>query len=63
MMRHVKKAFLSPQVLQVEDVCLESSLLLGPSAVMQVIVGGQDYFEWDTDLEGVYTEEDWTLSD
>lgn len=63
MMSHVKKAFLSPQVLRMEDVCLESSLLLGPSAVMQVLAAGQDYFEWDTDMEGVYTEGDWTLSD
>ena len=62
-MSHVKKAFLSPRVLQVKEVCLESSLLLGPSAVMQAIAGGQDYFEWDTDMEGVYTEDDWTLSD
>ena len=63
MMSHVKKAFLSPQVLRVEDVCLESSLLLGPSAEMQVLAAGHDYFEWNTDLEGVYTEDDWTLSD
>ena len=58
-----KKTFISPRVLQTEKVRLEKDLLAGPSATMRIIAAGQDYFEWNTDVEGVYTVDDWTLSD
>lgn len=62
-MSRIKKAFMPPRVNRTEEIRLETDLLLGPSAEMQVLAAGQNYFEWDMDVEGVYTSDDWTLSD
>jgi hypothetical protein len=58
-----KKTFVPPTVVQTVRLSLEEDLLLGPSSEMSIIAAGQDYFEWNTDLEDVYTVDDWTLSD
>jgi hypothetical protein len=58
-----KKQFSSPAVLQVVSLQLEEDLLLGPSADLQVLAAGQDYFEWNMDVEDAYTVDDWTMSD
>lgn len=60
-----KKQFSSPAVLQAVSLQLEEDLLLGPSAEMKILAAGQDYFEWNMDdpVEGVYTVDDWTMSD
>lgn len=54
-----RKRFETPTVLQAITVSLEGDLLAGASAVMNVIAAGQDYFEWNTDVEDVYTVDDW----
>lgn len=63
-MRH-KKPFAHPSVIQTVSLQLEEDLLLGPSAEMKILAAGQDYFEWNMDdpVEGVYTVDDWTMSD
>ena len=58
-----KKKYMSPQVARMCGVCLESDLLLGPSGEMKILAAGQDYFEWNTDVEGLYSVDDWVLSD
>ena len=59
-----KKTFMPPTVMQTVSLQLEEDLLLGPSAELQVLAAGQDYFEWNMDdVEGVYTVDDWTMSD
>ena len=64
-----KKQFTTPMVLQTVPIVLERDLLLGASADLQVLAAGQDYFEWNMDVEGDYTgmgtygADDWTFSD
>lgn len=54
-----KKQYVTPAVLQAVPVSLEEGLLAGQSAIMNVIAAGQDYFEWNTDVEDIYTVDDW----
>ena len=58
-----KKTFVPPTVVQTVRLSLEEDLLLGPSAEMSVLAAGQDYFEWDSDVEegvgNIYTADDW----
>lgn len=54
-----KRHYQSPSVLHAVSVALEEEMLAGQSAVMQVIAAGQDYFEWNTDVEDIYTVDDW----
>lgn len=56
-----RKPFKTPLVLQTVPVNLEEDLLLGPSADLKVLAAGQDYFEWNMDVEGAYTVDDWTV--
>ena len=62
-----KKQFTTPTVLQTVPIVLEKDLLLGGSAELKVLAAGQDYFEWNMDVEdstmGTYSAEDWTFSD
>ena len=64
-----KKQFTTPTVLQTVPIELERDLLLGASAELQVLAAGQDYFEWNMDVEGsfdgmgTYGADDWTFSD
>lgn len=59
-----RKPFTPPSVMQTVFLQLEEDLLLGPSAEMRILAAGQDYFEWNMDsVEGVYTVDDWTMSD
>ena len=61
-----KKQFMTPMVLQTVSVVLERDLL-GGSGELKVLAAGQDYFEWNMDVEdstiGAYTADDWTFSD
>lgn len=54
-----KQQFSAPMVLQTVQIRLEEDLLAGQSAIMQVIAAGQDYFEWNTDIEDIYQVDDW----
>ena len=54
-----KKQFQSPSILQAIPVDLEEDMLVGQSALMSVIAAGQDYFEWNTDIEDIYTVDNW----
>lgn len=58
-----KKHFTTPSVLLTVPLVLEEDLLLGNSRELQVLAAGQDYFEWNMDVEGVYDVDDWTMSD
>ena len=59
-----KKTFVAPRVIETEGVSLEKDMLVGQSAELSIIAAGQNYFEWNTDqIEGLYTEGDWTLTD
>lgn len=63
-----KKPFAHPSVLQTFSLSLEEDLLLGPSGEASILAAGQDYFEWNTDVEntfggGPYTVDDWTIGD
>ena len=53
-----RKKFSSPRVLQEVDLALEKDLLLGPSAVMTILVTGHDLEE--VNLDG-YSADDWTI--
>ena len=63
-----KKQFVTPKVLQVVRIQLEEDLLLGPSGESAILAAGQDYFEWNTDVEntfggGPYSVDDWIIGD
>ena len=53
-----RKKFSSPRVLQEVDLALGKDLLLGPSAVMTILVTGHDLEE--VNLDG-YGADDWTI--
>ncbi len=55
-----KKQFMTPMVLQTVSIVLERDLL-GGSGELKVLAAGQDYFEWNMDVEGAYTVDDWTV--
>ena len=54
-----KRHYRTPLALQAIPLALEEEMLAGQSAVMQVIAAGQDYFKWNTDVEDIYTVDDW----
>jgi len=56
-----KKQFMTPLVLQTVPVNLEEDLLFGASADLKVLAAGQDYFEWNMNVDDVYTVDDWTV--
>ena len=63
-----KKQFTTPTVLQTVPIVLERDLLLGASGEASILAAGQDYFEWNTDVEntfggGPYTLDDWNVFD
>lgn len=63
-----KKQFSSPAVLLTVSLQLEEDLLLGPSGEAAILAAGQNYFEWNTDVEnsfggGPYSADDWILGD
>ncbi len=57
-----RKPFKTPLVLQTVLVDLEKDMLFGDSGELRVLAAGQDYFEWNMDVEdGGYTADDWTV--
>ena len=63
-----RKPFTPPSVMQTVFLQLEEDLLLGPSGESAILAAGQDYFEWNTDVEntfggGPYSVDDWIIGD
>ena len=65
-----KKPFAHPSVLQTCSLSLEEDMLVGASAEISILAAGQDYFEFNTDVEGLggtgtnpFSVDDWAVFD